>query len=150
MITPNDISSADFSRSFRGFDVNEVRDFLTELSENTLQLLKKNNELKTANADLIERLEQLKSEKAELEEKFAPISVLAGYAVKPNELSEMSGDELVRKNEELVKQNRDLDIEIAQKEIRLEEIRLEGAKMLNEIKTLLHRHMDICDSLGRD
>lgn len=61
MLTPIDIQNKDFSKKVRGYDPNEVDDFLDEIIKDYQQLLKDNQTLKTKISMLTKTVENYKS-----------------------------------------------------------------------------------------
>jgi|GEM_PF-2999984 len=146
MLTPNDILNATFNRSFRGFDVDEVRDFLCDVSESTYKLIKENGDLKAVIEDLNKQIDELSQKPKE----FAAEKEIEHKIKTPSESpveSRIQSDEQTALYEKLVKQNSELDIIIHEKETRLEDISQKGIFMVREIKNMLDKHIAICHSL---
>lgn len=60
MITPVDLENKEFGKSFRGYDVDEVEAFLTELTKDYAKIYRENAGLKDKNAILTDAIENYK------------------------------------------------------------------------------------------
>lgn len=60
MITPVDLENKEFKRGFRGYDIDEVETFLTELSKDYAKSYRENASLKDKNAILTDAIENYK------------------------------------------------------------------------------------------
>lgn len=60
MITPVDLENKEFKRGFRGYDIDEVETFLTELSKDYARIYRENASLKDKNAILTDAIENYK------------------------------------------------------------------------------------------
>ncbi len=60
MITPVDLENKEFKKGFRGYDIDEVETFLTELSKDYARFYRENAGLKDKNAILTDALENYK------------------------------------------------------------------------------------------
>jgi len=67
-ITPMDIHNKEFSRSFRGYNDDEVDQFLDEIVEEFEKLYKENLELKDRISMLVDQINQYKTMEATLKE----------------------------------------------------------------------------------
>ena len=140
MITPNDIMNANFNKSFRGFDATEVKDFLEDISEEVYKILKENSDLKHEIDNLNDEINLLKQPTESIE------SISDTDCCEESEEidnTELFANELQEKNERLAKQNSELELLINEKQARLEEIRVEGARMVVELKNMLNKHLEI-------
>ena len=59
MITPVDLENKECNRGFRGYDIDEVETFLTELSKDYAKSYRENASLKDKNAILTDAIENL-------------------------------------------------------------------------------------------
>lgn len=59
--TPLEIQSREFSRRFRGYDIDEVREFLSQLADEWANLIEEKGRLETKIADLEGQLEYYKN-----------------------------------------------------------------------------------------
>jgi len=137
MITPNDIMNANFNKSFRGFDATEVKDFLEDISEEVYKILKENSDLKHEIDNLNDEINLLKQPTESISD--------TDCCEESEEIdnTELFANELQEKNERLAKQNSELESLINEKQARLEEIRVEGARMVVELKNMLNKHLEI-------
>lgn len=60
MITPVDLENKEFKKGFRGYDIEEVEEFLTELMKDYSKLYRENASMKDKNAMLNETVENYK------------------------------------------------------------------------------------------
>lgn len=60
MITPVDLENKEFKKSFRGYDVEEVEEFLAELSKDYARVYRENASMKDKNAMLADTVENYK------------------------------------------------------------------------------------------
>ena len=60
MITPVDLENKEFKKSFRGYDVEEIETFLTELAKDYARIYRENASLKDKNAMLADAVENYK------------------------------------------------------------------------------------------
>lgn len=60
MITPVDIENKEFKKSFRGYDIDEIEAFLTELAKDYARIYRENASLKDKNAMLADAVENYK------------------------------------------------------------------------------------------
>lgn len=60
MITPVDLENKEFGKSFRGYDIDEVESFLTELTKDYAKIYRENAGLKDKNAILTDAIENYK------------------------------------------------------------------------------------------
>ena len=140
MITPNDIMNAKFNKVFRGFDTTEVMDFLEDTSEEVYKIIKENSDLKQEVEKLNEEINFLRQPQTSVES--IPDTDCCKEAEEAAN-AESFTNELKEKNERLAKQNSDLELLINEKQARVEEIRVEGARMVTELKNMLNKHIEI-------
>lgn len=69
-LKPEDIAEAEFSRSFRGYNEEEVREFLEEVAEQVASILEENKELRRKLAEIQTQLEEWRRQ-AEVEKELA-------------------------------------------------------------------------------
>lgn len=60
MITPVDLENKEFGKAFRGYDIDEVESFLTELAKDYAKIYRENASLKDKNAILTDAVENYK------------------------------------------------------------------------------------------
>lgn len=66
--TPLDIQNKEFSRRFRGYDINEVKEYLSQLADEWASLIEENKTLETRLKDLEGQLEYYKNIESLLKE----------------------------------------------------------------------------------
>ncbi len=122
-ITPLDIQNKEFERAFRGYEIDEVDDFLDRVSKDLEQLIRENKDYK----EKVEQLQEKNKNYHKMEETMHNAIVVAqetAEEVKQN----------ARKEAELIKK----DAEQEAKRI-IEEARLLSGKVLAEHEELLKR-----------
>ncbi|MGB9683029.1 MAG: DivIVA domain-containing protein [bacterium] len=67
-LTPLDVQNADFSRRFRGYDIGEVKEYLTQIADEWENLIHENKRLETRLNDTLEQLEYYKNIESLLKE----------------------------------------------------------------------------------
>lgn len=112
-ITPNEIINKEFKRNFRGYDIDEVDEFLEQLSEDYEKLYKENLNLK----EKIEALNEKLSHYVNLESTLQNTLLLAQSAADQAKESSKKEAELIIKNaqeaaNELVKKAEERVLEI--------------------------------------
>jgi len=60
MITPVDLENKEFKKSFRGYDIEEIETFLTELAKDYAKIYRENASMKDKNAMLTDTVENYK------------------------------------------------------------------------------------------
>jgi len=66
--TPLDIQNKEFSRKFRGYDINEVKEYLSQLADEWASLIEENKTLETRLKDLEGQLEYYRNIESLLKE----------------------------------------------------------------------------------
>lgn len=66
--TPLDIQNREFSRRFRGYDVNEVKEYLSQLADEWVNLIEENKTLEARLKDLEKQLEYYRNIESLLKE----------------------------------------------------------------------------------
>jgi len=67
-LTPLDIQNVEFSRRFRGYDINEVKGYLSQIADEWEDLIQENKRLETRLNDTLEQLEYYKNIESLLKE----------------------------------------------------------------------------------
>jgi len=113
-ITPLDIKSREFSKSFRGYDAFEVDTFLDNLATEVEELVKENNTLKERTKNLEEKLGEYKK----IENSFQEML-----------LTTQKSTEEIKKNAE-----KEAELVIREAEVRAEKILEETQQKLSELR----------------
>jgi cell division initiation protein len=122
-ITPNDIQNKQFERAFRGYDIEDVDDFLDQIARDLEQMIRENKELK----DQVEQLQEKNKSYQKMEETMHNAIVVA----------QETADE-VKQN---AKREADLIRREAEREAKqiLEDSRYRISRLLGEHEELLKR-----------
>lgn len=122
MLTPLDIQNAVFHRSFRGYDEQEVDDFLDRVVVEYEQLYRENLEMKEELAGYRQRIQEIDRMRADLEKQL----------------------HLIEQNANEIKANAE-----AKAALILEQARAEGAKMVQEVRDQLRFELAKLEELRR-
>lgn len=114
MITPVDLENKEFKKAFRGYDIDEVEMFLTELSKDYAKSYRENASLKDKNAILTDAIENYK----EMEETMRSAIISA----------QRTSEEILRNAHEQA------DIIIKEAKVKAQEIMNELDKDVQELK----------------
>lgn len=144
-LTAMDITSKEFKKTLRGFDPDEVDEFLNEIADDYEEVYKENSNLKEKNVILKEKIEHY----AHIEETIQNTLVLAQNAAEQAKQSAKKEAELMIKNanesaqkiidkanENVVKINDDYD-----------KIKQEFVKFRSKYRTFINAQMDMFNSL---
>ncbi len=158
-ITPLDIEEKEFSRSFRGYNIDEVDDFLDKVAKNYQLLSKENHMLRTQLEEIKNKLEEYKKD----EEMFRKTLVTAQKRSEEIEKeAERKRDIIIREAEleaEKIIQNAQLKAEEMLREanarvmeIKNELVTLEKERdvFLLKLRTVIESFMEMLDSLKRE
>ncbi len=158
-ITPLDIEEKEFSRSFRGYNIDEVDDFLDKVARNYEFLAKENHHLKKQLEDMRQKLEEYKKD----EEMFRKTLVTAQKRSEEIEREAERKRDLIVKEAELEAERiiqdakakaedilREANLKIA--EIKSEIIRLEKEKdiFIMKLRTVIESFLEMVDSLKKE
>ncbi|CAM3574178.1 DivIVA domain-containing protein [Marinicrinis lubricantis] len=147
-LTPLDIHNKEFSRSFRGYDEDEVNEFLDQVIKDYESILRENNELKEQLAALKEKLDHF----ANIEETLSKTIIVAQETadeVKNNSKkeaqliikeAEKNADRII--NESLAK-SRKVALEI-------EELKKQASIYRTRFRTLLEAQLEMLREEGWD
>ena len=145
MITPVDLENKEFKKGFRGYDIDEVETFLTELSKDYAKSYRENASLKDKNAILTDAIENYK----EMEETMRSAIISA----------QRTSEEILRNAHEqadtIIKEAKvkaseimnELDTDI--QELKRESAEIEGRNMLlrAKLKTVLNTYLGMLDEI---
>ena len=132
-ITPNDISNKEFRRSLRGYDVDQVDDFLQAVSDTLVQLIEEQQRLKAQADELRARVQHYQETEALLHNALL--------------LAERTADETrQRAHQEADLIRREAEQQIATQRAMLEELRQSRLRVVTELRTLLQTHLAMLDA----
>lgn len=147
-LTAMDITSKEFRKTLRGFDPDEVDEFLNQIADSYEEMYKENSTLKEKNTILKEKIEHY----AHIEETIQNTLVLAQNAADQAKQSAKKEAELMIKNandsaqkiidkanEDVVKINSDYD-----------KIKQEFIKFRSKYRTFINAQMDMFNSLENE
>lgn len=135
-ITPLDLSRKEFSISFRGYNRQEVDEFLNTLSSDYESLFRENSSLKEELASLAQKLEEFRAMEDNLRNSLILAQKVADE-VRSNALKEA----------ELIKSQAQMEAEKNLQETtrKIEELRILYERLRAEIKALLNTFLEILD-----
>ncbi|MFO7295115.1 MAG: DivIVA domain-containing protein [Caldicoprobacter sp.] len=138
-LTPMDIHNKEFSRSFRGYDEDEVDQFLDEVVEDFEKLYKENLELKERIGVLKEQLEYYKSMEGTLKETLITAQKTADEVI----ASAHKNAELIVKEAEQRAQKivQDANEQVLKIRMEYEETRKQVEIFKTRFKTLLQEYL---------
>lgn len=133
-ITPLELSRKEFSVSFRGYNRQEVDEFLSTLSSDYESLFRENSSLKEELASLAQKLEEFRAMEENLRNSLLLAQKVADE-VRSNALKEA----------ELIKSQAQMEAEKNLQEAtrKIEELRILYERLKAEIKALLNTFLDI-------
>jgi cell division initiation protein len=132
-ITPNDIINKEFRKALRGYDTDQVDDFLQVVTETLIQLIEDNQRMKSQADDLRIRLQRYQ----ETEELMKNALILA----------ERTADETrQRAHQEADLIKREAEVQIATERATVETLRQSGLRIVTELRTLLQTHLALLDA----
>lgn len=142
-LTPQDIQSQQFTVRFRGFDIDEVDNFLEKVADDFLTLIQENKQLK-------ERLEELSGHLKtyrEQERSFQKAIVSAQQIVDTmKEQSRQEAKQIVdNAREEASRLMREAHAEVTAQERMLDEFKRQKQQIKHELRTLLQAYMQRLD-----
>lgn len=145
MITPVDLENKEFKRSFRGYDIDEVETFLTELSKDYARFYRENAGLKDKNAILTDAIENYK----EMEETMRS-AIISAQRTSEEILKNAHEQADVIVKEAKVRANEimnELDKDV--QELKRESAEIEGRNMLlrAKLKAVLNTYLSMLDEI---
>jgi len=135
--TPIDIQRREFEKSFRGVDESEVRAFLHEIASEWEELLTENNKLKEELLESRERLRQYQDQDRIFRE-----TLLQAQRTREDVLDTANREKEILLKEAQFKADeviRDAQQHVVEMEVQLRNIKLERARMLQDMEALLER-----------
>ncbi len=145
MLTPIDIQKQDFDVSFRGYNADEVDDFLDMVGNDYEKLYKENIELKDKVATLQASVEQYKNMESALKDSIL-LAQNAAEEIKKNatERADNMMTDAQNKASDIMRQTND-DILARKKE--LTDLQLEIDSYKSQVKNLCERVVDLIDKM---
>ncbi len=143
-LTPLDIVNKEFKHGFRGYNEDDVNEFLDEVVRDYEALIKENDELKENTSGMTERLEQYRKLEATLQNTLVVAQQTAEEvkvaARKEAELivreAEAKAEEIVRKAESRARET----------ETQLTQLRYETEKFRAQVKSLLESQLRLVET----
>ena len=144
MITADDIENKVFKKvKLGGYDINDVEEFLEKVIVDYEALVKENTELKDRCENLQESVKYYKSIEEGIEQ------TLSNANQEADKIKEMAKEEAMaireRKEQEYKNRIGELDLEIKQREIRLEETKKEIQIYKIKVRSMLEAELKILD-----
>lgn len=141
MLTPIDIQKQDFDVSFRGYNADEVDDFLDMVGKDYEKLYKENIEFKDKLANMQASLEQYKSMEYTLKESIILAQKTAEEAKKnASERADNMINDAQNKASDIIRQTND---EILAKKKELENLKLEIEEYKSKIQNVCSRVVEL-------
>lgn len=132
-ITPNDILNKEFRKAFRGYDTDQVDDFLQAVSDTLLHLIEDNQRLKSQAEELRTRVQHFQ----ETEELMHNALMLAERAADETRQQAHQQADLIR---------REAELQIGGERATLEELRQSRLRVVTELRTVLHAHLALLEA----
>ncbi|WP_053958566.1 DivIVA domain-containing protein [Sulfobacillus thermosulfidooxidans] len=138
-LTPLDIVNKEFKHGFRGYNEDDVNEFLDEIVRDYEALIRENDELKENTSGMTERLEQYRKLEATLQNTLV-IAQQTAEEVKAaaRKEAELIVREAEAKAEEIV---RNAEARVREAENQLSQLRYETEKFRAQIKSLLEAQL---------
>ncbi|WP_028962346.1 DivIVA domain-containing protein [Sulfobacillus thermosulfidooxidans] len=138
-LTPLDIVNKEFKHGFRGYNEDDVNEFLDEIVRDYEALIRENDELKENTSGMTERLEQYRKLEATLQNTLV-IAQQTAEEVKAaaRKEAELIVREAEAKAEEII---RNAEVRVREAENQLSQLRYETEKFRAQIKSLLEAQL---------
>ncbi|OLZ09788.1 DivIVA domain-containing protein [Sulfobacillus thermosulfidooxidans] len=138
-LTPLDIVNKEFKHGFRGYNEDDVNEFLDEIVRDYEALIRENDELKENTSGMTERLEQYRKLEATLQNTLV-IAQQTAEEVKAaaRKEAELIVREAEAKAEEII---RNAEARVREAENQLSQLRYETEKFRVQIKSLLEAQL---------
>lgn len=147
-ITPNEMSNKEFKKSFRGYDADEVDEFIAEIIEDYEKLYKDNMNLREKMAALNEKLEHY----ANIEQTLQNTLVLAQRAAEQAKENSKAECELIKRNAQedalQIKRQAERDVEDITK--KYEMVKQEYSMFRSRFKGLLQGQIEAIESSSEE
>ena len=148
MLTPIDIDNEKFGRQFKGYDVDEVDNFLARVSDDYEQLMLKNKELQ----DKIEEMEAILSQYKSVESSIQDTLLIAKKTTDTikREAEEEANKIIEDANKFFEEKTGNIDEEIAMREEKLKNVVNQTAIYNRKTEALLVAQLEILKSLNEE
>ena len=148
MITPVDLENKEFKKGFRGYDIDEVETFLTELSKDYARIYRENASLKDKNAILTDAIENYK----EMEETMRSAIISAQRTSEEIIKTAHEQSDTIVKEAKVRAQEIMNDMDNRIKELNRECAEIEGRSSLlrAKLKTVLNTYLGMLDELPKE
>lgn len=138
-LTPLDIVNKEFKHSFRGYNEDEVNEFLDELVRDYEALIRENDELKENTSGMTERLEQYRKLEATLQNTLV---VAQSTAEEVKNAARKEAELIVREAEARAQDiSSRAEEKVRQAHVDLDRIRREAQQYKARIRSLLEAHL---------
>ena len=146
MLTPQQIDQISFGRAtFGGYDMDDVDEFLTPLTEDYVTLYKENALLKSKMRVLVGKLEEYRKNETSMKEAIANAQKTCDKMIRDAELK--ASQMLSSANEAAVASNQDSDAMVAAEDARVEEARKVAAAKIDELQEQLRSCIQALDRI---
>ena len=146
MLTPQQIDQISFGRAtFGGYDMEDVDEFLTPLTEDYVTLYKENALLKSKMRVLVGKLEEYRKNEASMKEAIANAQKTCDKMVRDAEVK--AAQMLSNANETLMASSHNTDALVAAEQARVEEARIAANTKIAELQEQLRTCIQALDRL---
>ncbi len=132
-ITPNDILNKEFRKTLRGYDTDQVDDFLQAVSDTLVSLIEDNQRMKTQAEDLRVRVQRYQ----DTEELMKSALMLAERAADETRQHAHQQADLIR---------REAEVQISAERTTLEDLRHSRLRAVAELRSLLQSHLGLLEA----
>lgn len=145
MITPVDLENKEFKKNFRGYDIDEVETFLTELSKDYAKSYRENASLKDKNAILTDAIENYK----EMEETMRSAIISAQRTSEEILKNAHEQADVIIKDAKVRAQEIMNELDANIQVLKRESAEIEGRNMLlrAKLKTVLNTYLNMLDEI---
>lgn len=145
MLTPQDIQDVKFVRSMKGYDKDQVEDFLDTVHSDYSALYKENATLKGKMRVLVDKIEEYRSVDEQMRKAFYSAQVTAQETVAK---AQAEADMILRNARQNAEGRvNDIRCRIEAEEARLEQIKAESRRYAEMMKGLLTQNIGFIDTL---
>lgn len=138
-LTPLDIVNKEFKHSFRGYNEDEVNEFLDELVRDYEALIRENDELKENTSGMTERLDQYRKLETTLQN---TLLVAQSTAEEVKNAARKEAELIVREAEGTAQEiTARAENQVQQAHLELERVRREAIQYKARIRSLLEAHL---------
>ena len=146
MLTPQQIDQISFGRAtFGGYDMEDVDEFLTPLTEDYVTLYKENALLKSKMRVLVGKLEEYRKNEAAMKEAIVNAQKTCDKMVRDAEVK--AAQMLANANDAAMASTQDTDAMVAAEDARVEEARKVAAAKIDELQEQLRSCIQALDRL---